>query len=85
MVIKCKCNAGGRGIPTFSHCSTTANPSLTDDGFKLKNIRKLAWLTAKLKSNRFKIPHYTCTRPLPTILKNQNNDNKTNSYIFNFD
>ncbi len=30
----CKSNAGGRGFPTFSPCSTTANPSLTDDGFK---------------------------------------------------
>jgi hypothetical protein len=30
----CKCNAGGRGFPAFSPCSTTANPSLTDNGFK---------------------------------------------------
>ncbi len=30
----CKCNAGGRGVPVFSLCSTTANPSLMDDGFK---------------------------------------------------
>jgi len=31
---KCKCNAGGRGIPAFAPCSITANPSLTDDGAK---------------------------------------------------
>jgi len=34
LVTMCKCNAGRRGIPAFSPCSTTANPSLTDDGAK---------------------------------------------------
>ena len=45
----CKCNAGGRGVPAFSPCSTTANPSLTDDGAKLKNSKKPAWLRLDLK------------------------------------
>ncbi len=31
---KSKGNAGGRGVQAFLPCSTTANPSLTDDGFK---------------------------------------------------
>jgi hypothetical protein len=31
---KYKCNAGGRGVQAFSPCSASANPSLTDDGFK---------------------------------------------------
>ena len=57
----CKCNAGERGIPAFSPCSSTANPSLTDDGFKIMFNKKSAWLRAGLKGNRFKIPHYTCT------------------------
>jgi len=58
---KCKCNAGGHGIPAFSHCWTTANPSLTDDGFKMLFNKKTAWLRVDLKGNRFKIPHSTCT------------------------
>ena len=57
----CKCNAGGRGFPAFPPCSTTANPSLTDDGFKMMFNKKPAWLRAGLKGNRFKIPHSTCT------------------------
>jgi len=60
-VTKCKCNAGGRGIPAFSPCSTTTNPSLTDDGFKKKLSGTPVWLRAGLKGNRFKIPHSTCT------------------------
>lgn len=35
-ITKCKCNAGGRGFRAFLPCSTTANPSLTDSGFKIK-------------------------------------------------
>ena len=58
---KCKCNAGVRGVPAFSQCSTTANPSLTDDGFKMMFNKKPAWLRANLTGNRFKFPHYTCT------------------------
>jgi hypothetical protein len=60
-ITMCKCNAGGRGVPAFSLCSTTANPSLTDDGFKMMFNKKPAWLRAGLKGNRFKIPHSTCT------------------------
>ena len=60
-LIKCKCNAGGRGFPAFSPCSTTANPSLTDDGAKMMFNKKPAWLRAGLKGNRFKNPHSTCT------------------------
>ncbi len=30
----CKCNAGGRNVRAFSHCTTTANPSWTDVGLK---------------------------------------------------
>jgi hypothetical protein len=52
---------GGRGIPAFLTFSTTANPSLTDDGFKMKFNKKPAWLRAGLKGNRFKIPHSTYT------------------------
>jgi hypothetical protein len=51
----------GVGIPAFSPCSTTANPSLTDDGFKMMFNKKPAWLRAGLKENPFKIPHSTCT------------------------
>ncbi|AHW61558.1 hypothetical protein FH5T_03740 [Draconibacterium orientale] len=58
---KCKCNAGGRGFPAFSPCSTTANPSLTDDGLKKKFSATPAWLRANLTSCRFKAPHSTCT------------------------
>lgn len=61
MAIKCKCNAGGRGKPAFLHCSTTANPSLTDDGSKMMFNKKPAWLRANLTGKRFKIPHSTCT------------------------
>jgi hypothetical protein len=60
-ITKCKCNAGGRGISAFAPCSTTANPSLTDDGLKKKYSGTPAWLRAGLKENRFKIPHSTCT------------------------
>ena len=60
-ITKSKCNAGGRGKPAFSPCSTTANPSLTDDGFKKKFSKKPAWLRGSLTGNRFKIPHSTCT------------------------
>jgi hypothetical protein len=45
----CKCNAGGRGIPAFLPCSTTANPYLTDDGYKMMFNKKPAWLRADLK------------------------------------
>jgi hypothetical protein len=63
---KCKFNAGGRGIPAFSPSSTTANPALTVDGFKMMFNKKPVWLRADLKGNRFKIPHSTCTnRYLP--------------------
>jgi hypothetical protein len=57
----CKCNAGGRGVPTFAPCSTTANPALTDDGLKMMFNKKPAWLRADLEVNGFKIPHSTCT------------------------
>ena len=30
----CKCNADDRSFPAFAHCSTTANPSLTDVDYK---------------------------------------------------
>jgi len=60
-VTKCKCNAGGRGFPAFSPCSTTANPSLTDNGFKMMFNKKPVWLRAGLTGNRFKVPHSTCT------------------------
>jgi hypothetical protein len=60
-ITKCKCNAGGLGIPAFLPCSTTANPSLTDDGAKMKNSKKPAWLRADLKGNRFEIRSATCT------------------------
>jgi len=60
-VTKCKCNAGGRGIPAFSLLSTTANPSLTDDGFKMMFSEKPAWLRAGLTGNRSEFPHSTCT------------------------
>ena len=46
---------------TFSPCLTTANPSLTDDGFKMMFNKKPAWLSAGLTGNRSKIPHSTCT------------------------
>ena len=58
---KCKCNAGGRGVPAFPLCSTTANPSLTDFWLKIIFSSTPAWLRATLKSCRFKAPHYTCT------------------------
>jgi len=51
----------GAGFPAFAPCSTTANPSLTDYGFKIKFGSTPAWLRATLKSCRFKAPHYTCT------------------------
>lgn len=60
----CKCNAGGRDFSTFLPCSTTANPSLTDDGIKNENCSAPAWLRAGLTGNRFKFPHSTCTWPL---------------------
>jgi hypothetical protein len=53
----CKCNAGGRGVSAFLPCSTTANPSLADDGLKMMFHKMPAWLCAGLKGNRFKIPH----------------------------
>mgnify|MGYP004701493439 CR=1 FL=1 len=56
-----KCNASGRGVSAFTPCSNTANPSLTDDGFKMMFNKKPAWLRAGLKGNRFKIPHSTST------------------------
>lgn len=58
--LMCKCNAAGHGFSTFSPCSTTANPSLTDDGAKKKFSDTSAWLSSDLKGNRFKIPHSTC-------------------------
>ena len=60
----CKCNAGELGVLMFSPCSTTANPSLTDDGFKIKFNSTPAWLLATMTGNRFKAPHSTCTKPL---------------------
>ena len=64
---KCKCNAGGCGVPAVVPCSSTANPSLTDDGFKMMINKKPALLRAGLKGNRFKIPHSTYTQPLQTF------------------
>lgn len=58
---QCKCNAGGHGVPAFSLCSTTANPSLTDDGIKMMFNKKPDWLSGNLTMNRFKFPHSTCT------------------------
>lgn len=46
LVTKCKCNAGGRGVPTFAPCSTTANPSLTDYRLKIIFSSTPAWLRA---------------------------------------
>jgi hypothetical protein len=69
----CKCNAGGRGIPAVLPCSTTANQSLADDGFKMMFNKKPAWLRADLTGNRFNIPHSTCTNPtVKGIIKTQN-------------
>jgi len=65
----CKCNAGGRGVPGFPLCSTTANPSLTDVGFKMMFNKKPAWLSAVLTGNRFNVPHSTCTCPLPQMVE----------------
>jgi hypothetical protein len=78
---------GGRGIPAFSHCSTTANPSLSDDGFKKMFNKKPAWLRADLKGNQFKFPHSTCTKPLviSNARKHPTNNNliliKVNYYL----
>ncbi len=58
---KCKCNADDRSSPAFARCSNTANPSLTDVGFKKIFISAPAWLRAALNGNPFKIPHSTCT------------------------
>ncbi len=69
----------------FSHCSTTANPSLTDDGFKKKFSSTTAWLRAGLKGNRFKIPHFTCTNRygvLGTIYKHRLQSYRNIVYTF---
>jgi hypothetical protein len=79
----CKCNAGGRGIPAFLPCSTTANPSLTDDVFKMMFNKKPAWLCVGLKENRFKIPHSTCTKPLCNSLKKTQNYGNRNKNLGN--
>jgi len=60
-ITKCKCNAGGLGISAFPHCSTTANPSQTDDGIKKENCSAPAWLRATLTVACSETPHYTCT------------------------
>lgn len=57
----CKFNAGGRVVPTISHCSTNANLSVTDDWSNVKNSSKPAWLATNLKMMSFKVPHYTHT------------------------
>ncbi|KOH47127.1 hypothetical protein NC99_00620 [Sunxiuqinia dokdonensis] len=45
----------------FSPCSTTANPSLTVDGYKKMFSKKPAWLSGSLTVKYFKVPHSTCT------------------------
>jgi hypothetical protein len=55
----CKCNTGGRGFPAFSPCSTTANPSLTDDDLKIMFNKKPAWLCGSLTMMFLKVPHST--------------------------
>lgn len=69
----CKCNAGGHGVPAFSLCSATANPSLTD--FSIKNMfnKKPAWLCGSLTMMFFKVPHSTCTGRWASLKKTRIN------------
>jgi len=48
----------------------TANPSLTDDGFKIMFSNTPVWLCTGLKGNRFKIPHSTYINRCQKVLVN---------------
>ena len=68
-VTKCKCNAGGRVFPAFSLCSTTANPSLTDDGLKMMFNIKAGLAPCGLDRKPFQNPALHLHQPLCGILK----------------
>jgi hypothetical protein len=68
---KCKCNAGGHGVPAFSPCSTTANPSLADVGFKNMFNKKPAWLCGRFGWEPFQNPALHLHQPLPPSVKRQ--------------
>jgi hypothetical protein len=65
----CKCNAGGRGVPAFSLCSTTANPSLTDDGFKMMFNKKAGLAPCRFERKPFQNPALHLHKPLTANFK----------------
>jgi len=70
-VTKCKCNAGGRGVPTYAPCSTTANPSSTVNGPPVGGwcLIKAGLAQWQLDNQVFQIPALHLHQPLAVSLK----------------